>query len=1558
MTNKKSKINWLLTAMLLVAAMLMPSVASAAIIPFKPSIGDGSSSNPYQISSAEHLYWFAGLVNGTLSGVTKNPAACAKLMDNITVNKSVLKSDGTINSSQVPLFTAWTPIGYYNSSTDNVIYTGTFDGNGKIISGLYYEDDSKMYIGLFGYSSGTIKNVGVIDTYFHCNSDLGGICGYNLGTVSLCYSKSYLYGKTYNVGGVCGVNYINATITNCYHIGTIYDWEPQVGGVCGYNYGGNISYCYHIGNLENANKSNSGGVCGKNTGTITKCYYDKDKCSVGGINRADAAGQAEGKTTAQFSSGEMAMVLQGSQSGTVWGQTIGSGSYPVIGGAKVNYGYPVNDCFRGYTNLDVTATPNHASFSNGFCSRCNGYQMPKKVSSTHHSDLNATHNGYYAIENAGHFYWFAALIDGKIEYMPKDAAANAVLTTNITVNSNVLKSDGSLNTDNSDSFRVMPIIVTNYSGTFDGNGYTIGGLCINDINFKGVYLFDKITKNGKIMNLGIVDSYMKIGMSCGWFCGRNEGLIINCYNKSTVIANDDEALSAAFGICGENFGRIERCYNTGSISAYGSAAGLCTNNYGVVVNCYNTGDTQSELDWGYTSGLVCGNAPTGSIANCYCAGSKIIGPNSLGSICSLNEGKITNCYYDKDKCSVGGIGGSDVAGQAEGKTTAQFKSGEVTYLLQGDQSEAVWGQTIGTEDYPVLGGKKVNYGYPKGSCILGYTNLSIISAPYHTYNNGFCVRCSGYQPAQSVSNTHHPELLSKYANYYAIENAGQLYWFANRVNEDKKYDICAVLTSNITVNSSVLQSDGTLNSSKQSTFKAWTPIGNSQTNTYSGTFDGNGKTISGLYLNDASKDYVSLFGVSYGTIKNVGVVDTYFHGKSYLGAICGYNIGTVMSCFSKSYIYGANINVGGVCGANVNNLASITNCYHIGTIYDWEPNVGGICGYNFSGKISNCYHSGNIEHANTSNSGGVCGNNTGTITNCYYDKTICTKAGINGADASGKAEGKTTVQFSSGEVTCLLQGSQSAAVWGQTLGTDVYPIIGGKKVYYGYSPSNCEDKKLYSNVALDDSPHHYVNGFCANCDVYQPAQKVSKSHYPELVYKNEGFYAIENAGQLYWFANHVNNDKNNYADAVLTADITVNKNVLNANGSLSSNNPNFRTWKSIGYTNGNDALTYYGIFDGNSHFISGLYSFQSSIDNKGFVGHGYGTIKNLGIVDTYFYGHYNVGVICGYLEQGNITNCYAVGYAGGSNYLGGICGFYKEGSITNNYYDNTICKLGGVNRKDVDGQAMGKAPDKFHNGEVAYLLAQGEDFPEWGQRLGVDYYPVASEYKLVRAALKSEDNTYWATFSNRNNDMTLSVPSGRTLKVYNATVKGGTLRLSERNDCQVAVEEGVLLKTDGEYVNAKANEEYTLTPVAYASNNLVATPFEAETIIADAGYTLYRLTYNKVATKEALGFYLGLVKDSNGNVVSSDGSQLTATPGKAYLKVSTAAATIPSMGAAARGFAFPEETTGIFDIVIEGDSFTNISSDADGKLYNLNGQQVATPSKGVYVKRNKKVVIK
>ena len=110
---------------------------------------------------------------------------------------------------------------------------------------------------------------------------------------------------------------------------------------------------------------------------------------------------------------------------------------------------------------------------------------------------------------------------------------------------------------------------------------------------------------------------------------------------------------------------------------------------------------------------------------------------------------------------------------------------------------------------------------------------------------------------------------------------------------------------------------------------------------------------------------------------------------------------------------------------------------------------------------------------------------------------------------------------------------------------------------------------------------------------------------------------------------------------------------------------------------------------------------------------------------------------------------------------------------------------------------------------------------------------------------------------------------------------------------------------------------------------------------------------------EGLGFYLGLVKDANGTVIS-DGSQLKATPGKAYLNVSTDAATTPTAAAPAQGFVFPgdDETTGIGEIVIEGNAGTSGSANANGRIYNLQGQQVTAPVKGLYIKNNKKVVIK
>ena len=75
---------------------------------------------------------------------------------------------------------------------------------------------------------------------------------------------------------------------------------------------------------------------------------------------------------------------------------------------------------------------------------------------------------------------------------------------------------------------------------------------------------------------------------------------------------------------------------------------------------------------------------------------------------NLNKGTITNCYYDSTIYTGTAIGkNSGTATKVEGKTTDEFKTGEVAYLLQLDQSDEVWGQTIGTDTYPTLGGAKV-----------------------------------------------------------------------------------------------------------------------------------------------------------------------------------------------------------------------------------------------------------------------------------------------------------------------------------------------------------------------------------------------------------------------------------------------------------------------------------------------------------------------------------------------------------------------------------------------------------------------------------------------------------------------------------------------------------------------------------------------------------------------------------------------------------------------------------------------------------------------------------
>ena len=348
---------------------------------------DGSKDEVYEISNAGQLYWFAGLVNGTLDGVEQNTLANAILTANITVNENLLDSlqyDTEGNVSNESDFISWTPIA--DCMGNNITqYSGTFDGNNKTVSGLYFNGDSTC-IGLFGSSEsdGNIKNVGVVDSYFKGNDHVGGVCGNNAGTITNCYNAGNLTAieSSATVGGICGYNN-GGTVTNCYNTGTVTATGSvaSVGGVCGCSIAP-ISNCYNIGTVTATSSSaDISGICGYYFGPIKNCYY-----------LADTEDENGGKTTAQFASGEIAYLLsQGctvgggegentvTYSGSVWGQAIGTDTYPTLDGAKVyknaiyegcegNSGEPVS---YEYSNTEKNTYGEHPDVDNdGKCDDC------------------------------------------------------------------------------------------------------------------------------------------------------------------------------------------------------------------------------------------------------------------------------------------------------------------------------------------------------------------------------------------------------------------------------------------------------------------------------------------------------------------------------------------------------------------------------------------------------------------------------------------------------------------------------------------------------------------------------------------------------------------------------------------------------------------------------------------------------------------------------------------------------------------------------------------------------------------------------------------------------------------------------------------------------------------------------------------------------------------------------------------------------------------------------------------------------------------------------------
>lgn len=271
------------------------------------SEGSGTADEPYQISSAEELAYLTKQVNeGT----------------DTTDKYYELTADIDLSGHY------WAPIGIDYNKT----FKGHFDGKGHEINNVYIgtessPNDSYKYVGLFGYSKGTIENIGVSVSIYSSKESgyVGGLIGYNKnGPINNSYATgNVIGGDEAKVGGLLGYNYgYSGTINNSYATGDVTGgnsgnaYPVYVGGLVGYNYYGKINNSYATGDVTGGDDAKVGGLLGYDLyGTVKNGYYNASAKQEVANSPQESKGvgygtdNAKGKTSTYMQSQEFVSIL-------------------------------------------------------------------------------------------------------------------------------------------------------------------------------------------------------------------------------------------------------------------------------------------------------------------------------------------------------------------------------------------------------------------------------------------------------------------------------------------------------------------------------------------------------------------------------------------------------------------------------------------------------------------------------------------------------------------------------------------------------------------------------------------------------------------------------------------------------------------------------------------------------------------------------------------------------------------------------------------------------------------------------------------------------------------------------------------------------------------------------------------------------------------------------------------------------------------------------------------------------------------------------------------------
>ncbi|RLM53519.1 PGF-pre-PGF domain-containing protein [Halobellus sp. Atlit-31R] len=930
------------------------------------------------------------------------------------ISKGLIK-DGVTDSTVTGTDSDFVNIGGVAGKTtggriDSVIADGTVIGNqsgtkhtGGVV-GIHrggVVNNTTVATDVFGYTrvGGVAGNL--VDSYIQNVSVTGNVSGdsavgaiagnVDRGDISTSYATadSAVSAANSTVGGLVG-NIDSGNIRFSYTLATV-TGTTAVGGAIGEVAGGTIRNLFAAGPVSKTTDSGeSGGVIGtKSGGTVEAVYWDTTQTT----QSSSANNAGEGLTTKQMTgsnaldSGNMGGLTEAN-----W-QTGDLGFYPTL-------------------VANAQTSPSGASLL--------------------FADGSGTENDPYQIANWTHL--------AAVNQYP---TAAFVLTGDL--NASTPGYDAVVNDTTNNVAGFEPIANGSvFDGSFDGAGYTIANLTIDRPNSSmPIGLFSKVGQSASVKRLTIAGVNVTGNSNVGGVAGQNAGTIRDTSVRGTVTGTKQNSYTNVGALVGRHdaAGELVDVNASGRVTGHGTVGGLVGVSRGTVTRAHASVDVTA--DGNFVGGLVGFAAPATAINRSSSTGI-VSGEKQVGGLVGRSKGAVETSYATGGVTGVrniGGLIGAVVGGTVDdtyaaptaairgdervgglvgymgesGQINRSFatglviangsKSGGIRFGSQGNVTDSYWNVET-TNQSSSGGGDPLTTAQMTGSDALDSGSMDALNqSVWVTSANSDDI---AFYPTLAANAQTPPPSGLLYAggngtvtSPYQIDNWNHL--DAVRQNLGANFTLVADL------NASTAGYD-TVASTSANGDKGFAPIGN-QAEPFTGSFDGNGSTISDLSIDRESTNYVGVFGVSEGRLEAVSVENVTIVGFTFVGGLVGQNDGgTVTASTATGNVSSTSQYVGGLVGYNTGPVSDSTATGNVSSTSNY---VGGLVGTN-DGTVSDSNATGNVSGA-SSYVGGLVGYNTGPVSDSNATGAVNGSFYVGGL-VGANFGGEVTVSYATGTV--------------------------------------------------------------------------------------------------------------------------------------------------------------------------------------------------------------------------------------------------------------------------------------------------------------------------------------------------------------------------------------------------------------------------------------------------------------------------------------------------------------------------------------------------------------